>query len=226
MKHIFDKQRVAYTTAYACATMIMLQFSSRLSEPAQKYLWVRYTQQITYVITFILAVITFNSIKKLIPKTLRRSIIDKMAYIARKAAASIAKVSNKILKAIGLGSSRYKKSKDEKSFIFDFENIGIFKKLQSIKNSLRWRDLNENPEKIRFLYIKYILKLIKSGNKIEPVSTPSEIKFEFKLDDLEDGRFIDLYNGARYSGGSVIISDNDVDFAISLVNEKKKSKRN
>jgi hypothetical protein len=35
-----------------------------------------------------------------------------------------------------------------------------------------------------------------------------------------DGKLVDLYNGARYSGGSVLITDDEVSMALGLVSGK------
>lgn len=201
----------------------MLEISVWLRGPAQSSEVVRYLQQLTYIITVVLGVITVNSIRKLIPKTLRRAVIDKFLYAMRKVASGISKVSRRILKAFGINLERYKKRKDEKSFIFDLDDINIFKKFQQIKGSLKWRDLTENSDKIRFIYIKYMMKLIKSGYRLQAFFTPNEVRSDLKLEEeTSESELFDLYNGARYSGGSYSISDDEVSTALALVNGKKK----
>ena len=205
------------------ATFIMLEISMWLRAPAQTSETVRYLQQLTYIITVVLGIITANSIRKLIPKTLRRAVIDKFLYAMRKVAAGISRVSKRILKVFGINLDRYKKRKDEKSFIFDLDDINIFKRFQQIKGSLKWRDLTENSDKIRFIYIKYMMKLIKSGYKLQLFFTPNEVRSDLKLEEeTNESELFDLYTGARYSGGSYKISDDEVNTALSLVNGKKK----
>ncbi len=225
MKHRFDKTRVAYTVAYACAALAMLEISLWLNGPARESESFRYLQQLTYITTVILAIITANSIKKLIPKTLRRAVLDKFLYAMRKVATGISKVSRRILRVFGINLERYKRHKDEKSFIFDIQDMNIFKKLSSFKSSVKWRDLNENAEKIRFIYIKYMVKMIKNGYKLPPFLTPFEVREDLALDEekqADDRELFDLYTGARYSGGSVNITDAQVETALAVVNGKKK----
>lgn len=201
----------------------MLEISIWLRAPAQSSEAVRYLQQVTYIMTAVLGVVTANSVRKLIPKTLRRAVIDKFLYAMRKVASGISKVSRRILRAFGINLDRYKKRKDEKSFIFDLDDINIFKKFQQIKGSLKWRDLTENSDKIRFIYIKYMMKLIKSGYKLQSFFTPNEVRSDLKLEEeTNESELFDLYNGARYSGGSCTISDDEVSTALALVNGKKK----
>ena len=222
MRHLFDKTRVANSTAFVSATLVLFEVSVWLNVLAHITFW-RYIQQLTYMLTALLAVLTLNSLKKLIPKTLRRAVLDKFLFAVRKVASSIAKVSKKILGIFGVDLSRYKKRKDERSFIFDRDEDGVFKRKHSVKNAAKWRDLTDNADKIRFIYIKYIIKTIKEGYKFRAVLTPNEVCYDLKIDDEQPERSIfDYYNGARYSGGSVYITDEQVESALTIVNTKKK----
>ncbi len=184
---------------------------------------VRYVQQLTYILSAVLLVITLNSLRKLIPKSLRRAVLDKFLYALRKVASGIAKVSKRVLSFFGVRFDRYKKVRDERSFVFDPEEMGIFRKRRSVKSSTKWKDLTENAEKVRFIYIKYIMKLIKGGYKFFPFLTPTEVRDDLKIEEeSNDFALFEMYNGARYSGGSVYISDEQVDMALALVNGKKK----
>ena len=223
MKHRFDKTRVARSCAYASATAIMGEISVFLNPLAAKSEAVRYVQQLTYILSAILLVVTLNSLRKLIPKSLRRAVLDKLLYALRKVASGVAKVSKKVLSFFGVRFDRCKKVKDERSFVFDPEEMGIFRKRRSVKSSTKWKDLTENAEKVRFIYIKYVMKLIKGGYKFFPFLTPNELRDDLKVEEeTAESELFDMYNGARYSGGSVYISDEQVDMALALVNGKKK----
>ncbi len=219
MKHRFDKKRVVYSTAYFSATMVILQISVWLTPLTVDNKLFRYIQQLTYFTSAILGVITLLSLRKLIPKTLRRAVLDKFREIARRALSAVKAVSLRVLRIFGVNTARYKKRKDERSFVFDLDDIGIIKKIRSIKGSVKYKDLTENAEKIRFIYIKYMVKLIKGGYKLPPQQTPTETKEDLELVD-NDGKLVDLYNGARYSGGSVLITDEEVTMALGLVSGK------
>lgn len=201
----------------------MGEISVFLNPLAAKSEAMRYVQQLTYILSAILLVVTLNSLRKLIPKSLRRAALDKILYALRKVASGIAKVSKKVLSFFGVKFDRYKKVRDERSFVFDPEEMGIFRKRRSIKSSTRWKDLTENAEKVRFIYVKYVMKLIKSGYKFFPFLTPNELRKDLKVEqETSEFELFDMYNGARYSGGSVYISDEQVDTALALVNGKKR----
>lgn len=223
MRHLFDKTKVANSAAISSATLIMLEISVWITDFAAMSEVVRYIQQLTYIITIVLAVLTLNSLKKLIPKSLRRVVLDKFLYAVRKVVSNIAGISKKLLSFLGVDLSRYKKRKDERSFIFDRDDDGFSKRKHSVKNKSKWKDLTENSEKIRFIYIKYIIKTIKGGYKFRPTLTPNEVCTELNFEEEQEDRSIfTLYNGARYSGGSIYITDEQVDGALAIVNAKKK----
>lgn len=223
MKHVIDKNRIAESSSKLSVTFILLEISVWLTPLTKQYETVRYIQQFTVIFTVIFGVIALRSLRKLIPKTLRRAILDKFLFAVRKAASSFAGFSRRILGFLGVKFDRYKKRKDEKTFIFgDDDELGR-RKRHSIKSTSKWRDMTENSEKIRFLYIKYIVKLIKGGYKFQKALTPNEVRGDLALEpENEDNMLFDLYNGARYSGGSTYITDEQVEAAVALVNGKKK----
>ena len=200
----------------------MGEISVFLNPLAAKSEAVRYVQQLTYMLSAVLLVVTLNSFKKLIPKSLRRAVVAKFLYALRKVALGIAKVSRKVLSFFGVKFDRHKKVKEERSFVFDPEEMGVVRKRRSIKSSTKWKDLTENAEKVRFIYVKYVMRLIKGGYKFFPFLTPNELRADVGVEEKSsEDELFDMYNGARYSGGSVYISDEQVDMALSLVKGRK-----
>jgi hypothetical protein len=202
----------------------MFEISIWLSPLAKQSETIRYIQQGTYVFAAILAVIAILSLRKLLPKTLRRAVLDKFLYAMKKMASNISGISKKILSFLGFKFDRFKRGRDEKSFIFGEDDEETRKKKRhSVKASSKWKDMEDNAEKIRFLYIKYIVKVIKGGYKFRTALTPNEVKDDLDFDDGQpDKELFDLYYGARYSGGSVYITDEQVAFAQDIVNNRKK----
>ncbi len=227
MKHRFDKKGITQVLVYFSASFSMLEVSLWLNELARKSEAFRYVQQGAYVFTVILLFISVKKLLKLVPKTLKRAFADNLLKAVQAIAKGISKVSRKILSALGIELSRRKvvKPKDEKSFIFDIEEMNVFKKLSSFKSTVKWRDLNENSEKIRFIYVKYIIRRIKEGYKLSPNLTPCEVRDDLGVEDEDNAHgLFDMYNGARYSGGSVYITDEQVTKALGAVEKKSKKK--
>lgn len=227
MRHVIDKTKLAESALKTCVALIFFEISVWLDPLVKQDLdnkLYRYIQQSTYFIAIILAVRAALSLRVLIPKTARRAIMDKFLYAMRKMASGISSISRKMLSLLGINLERFKRGKDERSFIFgDDEEDERKRKRHSIKSNSKWRDMNENAEKIRFLYIKYIVKRIKEGYRFRTALTPNEVRedlnFEEEAPDIE---LFDIYNGARYSGGSVFITDEQVEYAQAVVNGKKK----
>ncbi len=225
MKHRFDKKAITQALAYFCAALSFMQVSLWLNELAKVSDTFRYIRQCTVVFTFILFAVSLKKLLRLIPKTMHRAVLDKLLRAAQFVANGISKLSNKILRTLGFDIKRPNRQKDERSFIFDIDEINIFKKRSAFKSSAKWKDLDENSEKIRFIYIKYIIKKIKGGYKFSSKLTPCEIRTDLNVEaEQPDFRLFDLYNGARYSGGSVHISDEQVQSALIAVERSSKKK--
>ncbi len=224
MRHIIDKTRLAESMQKISFAVIMFEISVWLNPLAKKSEVIRYVQQGTYAVAIILAVIAVLSLRRLIPKSIRRAVFDKFLYAMRKMASNLAGISKKVLSFLGFKHDRFKRGKDEKSFIFGEEDDDAKRrKRHSVKSSTRWRDMEDNSEKIRFLYIKYIIKIVKGGYKFRTVLTPNEVRDDLDFEEgTPDNAMFDLYNCARYSGGSVFITDEQVEMAQALVNGKKK----
>ncbi len=108
---------------------------------------------------------------------------------------------------------------DEHGFIFNLDGLNLFRKFQSVTNQLRWRDLQSNAEKIRFLFIKFVVKMIKSGYRHQSFITVEEMQANLRLTG-DPARLFTVYTGARYSGGRYPVSDEDVEMAEKLVKKK------
>ena len=223
MRYVIDKREAARCISKFSATIVMLEISVWLQPFAVRYQYIRYLQQLTYVISIVLGVLTLAALKKLIPKAMRRIVFDKLLFLMRKATSGLAAFSKKVFAVFGINFERYKKNKDEKSFIFSEEEEERRRKRHMIKSKSKWKDLTENAEKIRFLYLEYILKLVKKGYKYRAIYTPNEVRTDLKIEEEQQENVIfDLYYGARYSGGSVYITDEEVENIKEIVSAKKK----
>ncbi len=223
MKHTIDKTRLAESMQKISLAVIMLEISIWLTPFAKQSELIRYIRQGTYAVTFLLAIRAILSLRRLIPKSMRREILDRILFSVRKVASGITSVSRRLLSLIGISFDRSKRKKDEKSFVFGEDDDVKRKRRHSVKGFSKWKDTEDNAEKIRFLYVKYIVKIIKRGYKFRSVMTPNEVKGELGVDTNDDSEeLFELYNGARYSGGSVFITDEQVERTAAFVNDKRK----
>lgn len=177
----------------------------------------KYPHQLLCLLMVISIFFFLRSLRLLFPKAFTNELTRKLTRLyTRFIRGPIMKLNAILRKIFGLPEHRRKRGKDEKSFIFDLENNDLFRRFQSVKNQLRWRDLKTNGEKIRYLFIKYMVKLIKSGYRFQPYKTPDEMKADLALK-AEPERLFTLYTGARYGVNHYPVSDDDVEMAAKLV---------
>lgn len=218
-KHNWDRKIIRRVIIRAIISGLALELESltRYFYQTKGLSYLRYPHQATVIILVICLFSLWLALRKLVPKSLKDEIKARFNRIVQRfIRGPLAKLSERLRKIFGLPDKQRVHGKDEKSFIFDLENTGLFRRLHSIKNQLRWRDLKTNAEKIRYLYIKFIIKLIKNGFKYKPVMTPEEIKKDLKLAE-EPKKLFNLYIGARYSNGLIEITDEDVNISEKIV---------
>ena len=131
-------------------------------------------------------------------------------YIVKRVRQFVARV-KKTLKARGLGSG-FDKSTIELDFSIQHEIKRIFK--SKIKLDLRKAD--RNAEKIRMMYIKLILKSIRSGYDYKYTQTPDEVYELLKNQNIDV--LIDCYKSVRYDRNAVI-SDENVEICENILNK-------
>lgn len=137
----------------------------------------------------------------------------------RKVAWFISERLSRFLNKIGIGGRRrFAVGKDEYSFIFDDEkkeNKRLF-----VGSVNRWKDLTDNNQKLRFLFIRYMMKRIRRGYRKRRGKTPREWAKELKVkgDALE---LFENYDIARYSGGIVKVSDDALERAKKVCDRKE-----
>lgn len=221
-KHKWDKKIIRRVIIRSIASGLALELESLTGYFYQTkgHANLKYPHQATVIILAICLFSLWLALRKLVPKSVKDELKARFnRLIARYVRGPLAKIAEKLRKIFGLHDRQRVRGKDEKSFIFDLENSGLFRRFQSVKNQLRWRDLQTNAEKIRYLYIKFVVKLIKGGFKYKPVMTPAEMKKELNLTD-EPEKLFNLYIGARYSGGAIDITDEDVEMSEKLIKKR------
>ncbi len=225
-KHGWSVRRIRNTCIWAAASIVSAAAWTRVryvykgdpNKPLNEAY--HYPYQLCCVVLAICILGLFINLRKIVPNHVKAYIRNKIYNFVKKYIAEpLQKFNDKVRKFLGLPEKQRLGGDDESSFIFDFEGNNLFRKFQSVKSQLRWKDLETNAEKIRFLFIKYFVKLIKSGYKYKAIKTPDEVRAELKLKDEPEQLFI-LYTGARYSGGRYNITDENVEMAEKLVKKR------
>lgn len=148
-----------------------------------------------------------RSLKLMFDKKMRAkasAVWDKVRGFTRKLFGNIAK---RVTKALKLDRRRAK-GVDEKDFIFK-ERRGRKRISRHLRNPMRWAELEDNSQRVRYIFIDYMLKNIRSGYRMKPSSTPDEISLQLAREDDEKLLF-DNYRIARYSGGRETVTDETI----------------
>lgn len=221
-KHNWDKKIIRKVIIRSIASGLALQLESltRYFYQTKGHANLKYPHQATVIILVVCLFSLLLALRRLVPQSVKDELKARFnRLIERYVRGPLSKFAAAMRKIFGLPEHKRVFGKDEKSYIFDLENTGLFRRFQSVKNQLRWRDLQTNAEKIRYLYIKFVVRLIKGGFKYKPVMTPEEVKKELDLTD-ESERLCELYIGARYSGGKYGITDEDVEMSAKLIKKQ------
>lgn len=161
-----------------------------------------------------------RSLRKMFDKRVRAKIAAFGEKILRRTGEIFSRFGRKILKSLGLDRKRAR-GKDEKDFVFR-ERTGRRHPLHRLRNPMHWTELEDNAQRVRFIFIEYMLRNIRGGYKLRPSSTPEDISRELASEDNEKLLF-ETYALARYSGGREVIDDNTVEALSELKNKKKKN---
>lgn len=161
----------------------------------------------------------WRSLKKMFDRKVRDKISAVVHKIWAKTGELFAKLGKKISHALGLDKKRAR-GKDEKDFIFR-EKRGRKHGSHKLRNPMRWTELEDNAQRVRYIFIEFMLRNLKSGYRLKPSSTPDDISRDLAGDDAEKLLF-SSYRLARYSGGRETIDDETVQALEELRDKKKK----
>ena len=229
VKKKWNQKYVIRTVVWASVGSIALQVYTRI-----KFYFnletddtMRYLSQLAWLVMVVCYFMALLSFRKAIPKIMREYVFGAMRWAFQKLGAGVAKLTERLRKMLGFGSHGARiRGRDEKSFEFDSNENGLLRRFRNMQNQLRWRDLTENSDKIRFLYIKFISRLVsKKSLKFKAVLTPCELGGTVTLRPEEGAGMFWLYTGARYSGGIYPITDEDVEKALSAAHGREKAKK-
>lgn len=136
-------------------------------------------------------------VKMMTPK-LKEMIRARAIELIKSIAGPVAKFLDKMLSVFGVNTGKASGQKDEKSFVYTPE--AREKKQKKLKNSAKWEEQENNAEKVRFIFIDYMIAKIRDGFVMRHNHTPSEIKGSMDNIDTDEELLFDTYNKARYAG--------------------------
>lgn len=176
---------------------------------------------IGFVLMIVFAILFVRSFKRLLSEEIQ----DLLDEVFEKVGAVIffpaAWCIRKIAKFLGIG--RWAGwGEDERTFLWkDREKSSRRKK--RLKNDQKWADQPDNRQRVRFLYIEYMIKRIRSGYKLSRQMTPDEIAEDLLIEEEETIIFT-TYDQARYAKDPEI-SDNTVGLIMALTKRRQEVRK-
>ena len=95
-------------------------------------------------------------------------------------------------------------------------------KPKKLKNTSKWEEQTNNSEKVRFIFVDYMIAKIKDGYIFHHNRTPDEMKNEI-AESEDEGLLFDTYRKARYAGSRSLdeIDNLTVEKLRTVTKEKK-----
>lgn len=207
------------TIIYAVLSVVFYYIQYYIST-REDYAQIRYLRQAAVALLVISLLLLVIAVRKMIPKGTVIKLLGRLSS-ALGLSGAITKAYNFLRKVFGLPEyEKLRGGRDEKSFIITNPLRRIIRR-RDPEVKQRYKELQTNAQRIRYIYVKYMQRAIKGGFHFSASKTPSEISDAMNLED-KPKRFFDTYCGARYSDGSYPISDSDVESAAHLISKSGK----
>ena len=184
----------------------------------------KYERQMIGLAAAVLAIVSGINFYKMFRGGFFHTMLAPVGRMLKKALSVVAKrlqpIVDRIRKALGLPDrQRRAKGRDERSFLF---NRGKRDDRKRKEEKLRWKDLRDNRERIRFLYVRFVKKCIKKGYRYTPGHTPLENGASWRLKEEDGSRFFLAYTDARFGDEGRQVSDDEVELFAELAGKKIK----
>ncbi len=170
----------------------------------------RYVRQGILIAAAICLILLVNSLRKALPEVVQQVMKGPLGKVFRYIARQTSKLTAALRRIFGLPERYYLQGRDESHYVYDTEHGKFGRRVHQMKNAMRWKDLSENADRIRFLYIKNLLRRRKKGAELPLSDTPYQLSRRLAAVG-DEAELFRLYDHARYSGGRMIITDAQVE---------------
>ena len=184
----------------------------------------KYERQMIGLASAVLAIISGINFYKMFRGGMFTTMLSPVGKMLKKAISGVVERWNRVIdrvrKALGLPDGQKRaKGRDERSFLF---NRGRREELRRKEQKLHWKDLKNNRERLRFLYVRFIKKCVKRGYRYAPGLTPLENGAAWRLKEQDGNAFFLAYTDARFGEDACQISDDEVTLFAELAGKKIK----
>ncbi|MBQ4064742.1 MAG: hypothetical protein IJD10_01435 [Clostridia bacterium] len=184
----------------------------------------KYERQMVALAAAILGLLSLRAFWKMFRGGFIKTVMTPVGRGLKRAFSAISRrweaVMERVRKALGLPDPHKRaKGADERTFLFR-------KKKTAVKRSeekLQWKDLKDNRERLRFLYILFVKRQAKKGYRYAPCQTPMENGAAWQLKEEEGNAFFQFYTDARFAEEGERVSNVELDRFAELAGRKRKT---
>lgn len=182
----------------------------------------RYPRGFAFLGMIVFLALFLRSVKKLLSDRLQEAIEALLGKVVDIIFFPAAFLIRKIAKFLGIG--RWDNwCRDEHKFLWKERKAGTGRK-KRLKNDQKWADQVTNRQRVRFLFIEFMIKQIRNGFILGRQYTPDELAAQLALDEDEKLLFTS-YDEARYAPDADI-SDETVKTLTAVTNRRRENRRN
>jgi len=175
-----------------------------------------YISQMLSLASFLLIIAFLIILAKLFLPKAKEKLTERLAELAKNISYFFSRCADSLRRALGITGKRFLRGNDEHSFVFD--EIGK-KRRQQKRHKLSKRNINDNREKLRLMYLNYIFALIRRGYRFSPSKTPLEISDE--LSAKSSSAICGIYTDIRYSSPDRTVTDEELSTVAAAIEKKK-----
>lgn len=196
-KPVKEYNHLIKTVIYLFISAVMYQTNLNLPEEN------KYWKQFFAILALIFIFFTMRNLLKYMQKEYGEKIKKAVEKMWRRFSEFTKRIKEKIKKRLGIkGRNIYYGARNKRSFIFPNETRS---KRTSRERAMRWRDMDTNEKKIRYLFAMFIVRRIKNGYQYRHSYTARKVKKD--LADEETKLLFDLYEVAKYTPNPNINDD-------------------
>ncbi len=184
----------------------------------------KYERQMVALAAAILGILAAVNFWKMFRGGLLRTVMSPVGRAVKRVASAFSKRMNRVLervrKALGLPDPRTRaRGTDERSFLFRTRREGK----GQIAEKLQWKELKDNRERLRFLYVRFVKRQAKKGYRYSPSRTPIENGAEWRLSEEDGNAFFGAYTDARFAGDGERVTREELERFADLTGKKLKN---
>lgn len=189
----------------------------------------KYVKQAAYVVGIIAIILWIRAMWMAYRKFFRRKVRRRSNKFFARLEAFLLRIDDAIRKALHLSPRAYYFGGEDEE-ILSYQTVAAYSNAATTEGKVRikWKNLEENRQKIRFLFAKFMLDKMAGGYKLKYSATARQLGEQFA--DTERSRMLfDLYEDVRYTDHMPEIEDDVIKFLqqkeTSVSDDKKKKKK-